>query len=404
MRDQPAWPPTRSRLTRRTFLGTLLAGSGAALLAGCQSPPAQPASRAAAAAPAAPTGPAGWEQQWNDLVAKAKQEGELVISGPPSGTTRTDLPATFRKTFGIEMTYLAVNTSDLISRLVAERQAGTYTVDAMLAGAQSLYTVGYDNQMFEPLPPVLIHPDFSDPSKWLQGRVWYMDPDQQYVMRVSNSHSLQVWVNTQSVDASQIRTWQDLLKPEYRGKISVWEPTVPGTGWNTASYLLTYFGESYVSGLYRDQQPGVTRDIRQITDWMARGNYPISLGITSADAEKLKTDGFPITNVLNEAPGVPPMVTAAYGLSVLLKNAPHPNAARLFVNWIGLPEGQEVWNRTQLSVGVRTDVPPTWAPAYVVPKPGTDYFDGYEWEYTVRGRDADKIERMRQLTGRDTPA
>jgi iron(III) transport system substrate-binding protein len=402
MRYQPARRPIGARLTRRVFFGTLLAGSGAALLAGCQPPP-QPAGPAAARSVAAAS-PAGWEQQWNDLITKAKQEGELVISGPPSGTTRTDLPAAFRNRFGIEMTYLAVNTSDLISKLVAERAAGTYTVDAMLAGAQSVYTVGYDNQMFEPLPPVLIHPDFADPTKWLHGRVWYMDPDQQYVMRVTNFRSLQVWLNSQVVDPSQFHTWQDLLKPEYRGQISVWEPTVPGTGWNTANYLLTVFGESYVTGIYRDQQPGVSRDVRQISDWLARGNYPISLGITSPDAEKLKADGFPIATVLNDVPGVPPMVTAAYGLSVLLKNAPHPNAARLFENWIGLPEGQEVWNRTQVSVSVRTDVPPIWAPDYVVPKPGVDYFDGYDWEYTVRGRDPDKIERMKQLTGRDTPA
>ncbi|HLH26220.1 MAG TPA: extracellular solute-binding protein [Chloroflexota bacterium] len=398
MRYQLVRRPTAPRLTRRAFLSTLLAGSGAALLAGCQPASTPPA------APAASAGPAGWEQQWDALVAAAKQEGELVVSGPPSGTTRTELPAAFRNRFGIEMTYLAGNTSDLISRLVAERAAGQYTVDAMLSGAQSVYTVGYDNHMFEPLPPVLIHPDFADPTKWLKGRVWYMDPDQQYIMRVSNFRSLQVWVNTQFVDPGQLQTWQDLLKPEYRGKISVWEPTVPGTGWNTANYLLYVFGEDYVKSLYRDQQPGVTRDIRQISDWLARGSYPISLGTSSNDAEKLKADGFPVTHVLNDVAGVPPMVTAAFGLSVLLKNAPHPNAARLFVNWIGLPEGQEVWNRTQLSVGVRTDVPPTWAPDYIVPQPGVDYFDGYDWDYTVRGREPDKIERMKQLTGRDTPA
>src|SRR5581483_2435506 len=116
MRSLPAARSTGRTLPRSAFLRTLPARSGAELLAGCR---AALAPSAAPAASGASPGPAGWEQQWNDLVAKAKQEGELVISGPPSGTTRTELPAAFRNRFGIEMTYLAVNTSDLISRLVA---------------------------------------------------------------------------------------------------------------------------------------------------------------------------------------------------------------------------------------------------------------------------------------------
>src|SRR5262249_30189712 len=77
-------------LTRRTFLRGVVAGGGAALLAAC-GPPSAPSSTGAAGSGAptagraveAPPGgaatPAGWERQWDELVAAARQEGKLVL-------------------------------------------------------------------------------------------------------------------------------------------------------------------------------------------------------------------------------------------------------------------------------------------------------------------------------------
>src|SRR3954469_20272306 len=112
-------------------------------------------------------------------------------------------------------------------------------------------------------------------------------PDQQYILRLSNYVTMQVSTNTQFVSPNDIKTWRDLLEPRYRGKISVYEPTIPGTGWNDANYLLRVFGEEFIRALYVDRQPGVSRDTRQISDWMARGTYPISLGLNSAEIEPL---------------------------------------------------------------------------------------------------------------------
>lgn len=412
-------------LTRRMFLRTIGLGTAAALLAACQPAPPAPAPTAAPAKPPAadkaapaekpPAAPAkeaakpaqskaegatpDWEKQWNDLIAAAKQEGKLIVSGPPTPEVRKELPEAFKKRFGIDLEYLGGRTGELMTRLQAERAAGTYTVDALISGATSLYTVAHPGKMLDPLPPVLVHPDVTDPSKWVRGSLWFMDPEQQHILRLANYLSSNIVVNTEHLSADEIKGWKDLLNPKFKGKISVYDPGVSGTGSNTAAYLLQELGEEYVRSLYQGQQPGVSRDDRELSNWMARGIYPISLALGSNEIETLKKDGFKVA-VLKNFPEAPGYVTAGFGLAVLMNKAPHPNAAKLFVNWIAMKEGNELFNRHQVLVSTRKDVDNSWAPDYIIPTPGVKYFDTYSWEFTSQQRSPQELDRIKQITGR----
>jgi iron(III) transport system substrate-binding protein len=401
----------RARITRRAMLrGTLAAAVGPALLA-CQSPearaPAAPASGSAApaqapAAPAAGTAaaPEAWQQQWEALVAAARQEGSLVLAGPPTPAVRTEVPAAFKQRFGIDVEYLSTRTSELLTRVEAERAAGQYTVDVLLTGASSLYNVAYPQKMLAPLPPALIRPEVADPTKWRVGRVWYGDPEQQYVLRLSNQMTFIVTVNTDYVRAEEIVSWQDLLDPKFRGKISADDPTVPGAGFARTTYLIQSLGEDFVRALYQNQQVAISREERQLADWLARGQHPISLSLGTNDVVNLRKDGFPITVVLTNRPEAPGMITAGFGMLALLEPAPHPNAARVFANWIAGPEGNEVYNRAQVNASVRSDVDNSWMPDFAVPKAGVPYLDGYSWEWATVTHGPEDTERMRRLVGR----
>src|SRR5690242_20084837 len=96
----------------------LLAGSAGLALAACGGA-AAPASSAAAAKPsgtaaaspsaaAKPAGGAAPEiaTTWDGLVAAAKKEGKVVVNGPPDPKVRDQLPAAFKKAFGIDMEFL----------------------------------------------------------------------------------------------------------------------------------------------------------------------------------------------------------------------------------------------------------------------------------------------------------
>jgi iron(III) transport system substrate-binding protein len=406
MRSDAEGSLLRGPISRRALLrGTLAAAVGPALL-GCQAAseartPPDAAAGAGASAPAPPAGspPAA---QWDELVQAARREGSLVLAGPPTPAVRTEVPAAFKRQYGIEIEYLGGRTSDLWPRLDAERAAGQYTVDVLITGAAGFYNEAYPKKMLAALPPVLVLPEATDPTKWQAGRVWFMDPDQQYILRLSNQITFIVAVNTEYVPAEELGTWHDLLKPALRGKISADDPTVAGAGWNRAIYLSRNLGEDYVRALYRDQQVAVSRDERQQADWLARGQHPIALGLGTNDILNLRAEGFPIAVVLADRPEAPGMVTAGFGMMAMLEPAPHPAAARVFVNWVASREGSEVYNRAQVNASVRTDVDNAWMPDFALPRPGVDYFDGYAWDWVTATRGPDDLEQMRRLVGRGT--
>lgn len=364
-------------------------------------PPPAPASASTPTAATASTPPADWQQQWDTLVAAARQEGTVVLGGaPPIPETRQELPEAFKRRFGVEVEYLATttgSTADVVNKALAERSAGQHTIDVIVGGADPLYSVGYPAKLFDPIAPVLVHPEATDPTRWVGGKVWYMDPDQQYILRLSNSVSLLLTVNTDLVNPAELTSWRDLLDPRYTGKISAFDYAMPSTGSVAALFLLEVLGEDFLKALYQGQRVMLSQDTRQIGDWLARGTYPITLGLGTRDIEALRREGFPIQVALTGMPDAPSYLTAAFGLAVLVNQAPHPNAAKLLVNWLAMKEGQEVWNRTQRIVSVRTDLDNSWAPDYIIPKPGGQYVDIYDWERTLTKRGPDQVERLKQL-------
>jgi hypothetical protein len=143
----------RRGLNRRAFLQRAAVGAGGLLLAGCQPqtppaaarPPQPPGAGGSQPAPAAGAGAGqpGWQEAWDALVAAAKQEGALVLHGPPSAETRQQVPAAFTQRFGIPVEYIALRSSELAPRMVAEKQAGLVTIDAMITGFNSWADVLY---------------------------------------------------------------------------------------------------------------------------------------------------------------------------------------------------------------------------------------------------------------------
>ncbi len=69
---------------------------------------------------------------------------------------------------------------------------------------------------------------------------------------------------------------------------------------------------------------------------------------------------------------------------VLMNKAPHPNAARVFVNWIASKEGLEVYARSYNHSITRNDIDElSFLTPEEIPRPGVNYFDNGNWEFTV---------------------
>lgn len=341
----------------------------------------------------------GWEKEWNETLAAARKEGKLVVAGWTDPDVRRELPAKFTAWLGIPVEYIGGRASETSARVRAERQAGLYTIDVFLVGIDTAATILYPQRMLDPVKPLLILPEVVDGSKWKKGKPWFVDPEGKYVLQLFSYLTGVVHFNTNYIKPSEFQSIRTLLDPKWRGKISIIDPTVPGGG-NTAAEFFIQLGEDFVKKLYIDQKPVFSRDRRQMAEWVARGTYPISLNAEVDELKQLQKDGFPVTTLFS-LPDFPGSVSAAWGQVVLLNQAPHPNAARVFINWIASKDGLELFARTAGAAPTRKDID---AAAFLptpeaIPLPNVNYFDVNDWDFTLTQREKARL-RMKELLGR----
>ena len=316
------------------------------------------------------------EKEWNQLIQAAKQEGRIVVAGSSDPELRKRLPVKFKQRFGIVMEYLAVRMRDLVSRMQAERRSGHYTVDAILSSTGSVIRL-YSGKMIRPIRPLLIE-EVVQPSKWQGGKLRFNDPEQRYVVRFNNSLNPLFMFNTRFLKREEIHSIKEFIKPKWKGKIALPDPRSSTHSVPVALYLSQ--GEEFIKKLYVDNQPTFSAQRRQLADWLIRGTYPITIGVRDQAFDRLRAEGFPIDTVLS-LPDFPGFVVSGSGNLSILDGAPHPNAARLFANWLLSKEGLEYYTRIRHEPTLRTDIDKSLYTSQFIPKPGVKYLDGGSFEF-----------------------
>jgi iron(III) transport system substrate-binding protein len=179
-----------------------------------------------------------------------------------------------------------------------------------------------------------------DESKWYEGRHRYTDPEQRHVfIYIANPSSSGFYYNTTQVNPKEFKSYWDLVAPKWKGKYVSQEPTNTGLG---ASMQFYYYhpelGAEYIKRLFGDMQPTFGRDRRQITDWLAQGRYALCVGCR--DTARAKSQGLAVDELDNVDWKEGVQLTSGGGSMSLIKGAPNPNAAKVFVNWFLSRRGQ----------------------------------------------------------------
>ncbi len=363
--------------SRRHFLITVGAGLAGVAAVAC----------GASAAPPAPTQPAvaPGTLTWDALLAAGKADAKVVVSGPPDPGASTKLPEAFKKFSGIDMEYLAGNSSQLASRIQSERAAGQYTIDVSLSGSDTVYGTFLANNWLDPLKPALLLPEVLDGKLYRTGEPWFRDPEKRMVMQIFNSATpLLMTVNTELVSPDEFKDSSSLVDPRWQGKMCAYDPGVNGAGIAIASAIYVSKGKDYATQLFKGQQVVLSRDYQQVADWVAHGSYPVGIGVGHQYLVQYYSAGIPLKEM--NLPDIPRTTGGGFGLVNLWSKAPHPNAARVFANWIASKEGVTVFGQLEGAVPVRNDVDPTWAIPEQVPQAGASYFDTYDPDYVLTKR------------------
>ena len=339
------------------------------------------------------------DKEWAAVMDAAKKEGKVVVAGSPDPVMRNDVIPKFTARFGIPVEFIAGRSSQIVSRVETERASGIYSIDVYLAGPDTSANELYNDKLIDPLKPLIVMPEVADGSKWKTGKVWFADPQEQFIVRAFSGVATWLFINTDHVKPEEVRHVKDLLNPKWRGKISTEDPTTTGAGANMAARLYYQVGEEYVKNLYVDQKTVRTRERRQMTDWLARGTQPICLNCREDDVRPLVKEGFKILEIF-EISGVPSTINGSPWMLSLANKAPHPKAAQVFANWILSKEGLEAYARGYGSATLRTDIDESFLNPGNVPKKGVKYFDDTEWKWIVTGRHENRDKVWQLLKGR----
>jgi len=290
---------------------------------------------------------------WQRLVAAAKREGKIVIGAPPGSDFKNEVQAVLKKRFDLDSEFIQVPGPSLMSKIVAEKKAGATTVDAFLIGPCTGNSL-LKSDLFEPLAAAMILPEVKDPAKWFGGHLW---ADNQTGKNLLYSFVAQItpsiYYNTQLVKPQEVRSYNDLLDPKWKGKIGLRDPRVPGGGLAMWAFLLDLKGEEYIRKLAQ-QEMFVGRNARQIADALAKGSLALTIGVGYRDFDPFLDANLPVKHLPTLKEGT--YVSGGNGIVGITKDAPHPTAAKVFFNWLLSREGQELHGKTAQQPTRRLDV------------------------------------------------
>jgi iron(III) transport system substrate-binding protein len=148
--------------------------------------------------------------------------------------------------------------------------------------------------------------------------------------------------------------------------------------------LMPDLGTGFIRELGR-QQITFLQDRRQQLEWLGRGRYPLCIGCSDSLAREFVNEGVPMAPLAPTQLKEGGRVTPGTGTLALMNRAPHPNAAKVYANWLLSREGQTHFVRAVELASRRVDVPTDHLESWRLPK------EGYVPVYT---KDAEDVRRQ----------
>jgi iron(III) transport system substrate-binding protein len=336
---------TNTRITRRA----LLAGAAAATLV--------PTARAS-----------GQSAEWQALVTAAKKEGKVTVNTFPGDGYKRAL-----KFFGtaypdIKVEHTSLHSQDFAPRILQERQANLFTWDVVLIPTSTALQVLRPAGVWDPVRPAIVLPEAKDDAGWEGGfeRGFALVKDKALCYGFVANRGGGVTINTDMVKEDQIRGLKDLLDPRWKGKILLPDVRTMGDTFWPMTAARHSFGDDIIKKLFVDQEPVLSRDNRQVAEFMVRGRYPIALGVNQQILSQFQRQGLGKNLKLIHFSEMDTMSSSSSVLW-LVNKAPHPAAAKVFINWLLTKDAQTQWAKEAEMNSRRVGVEPG-NPPYAVPK------------------------------------
>ena len=299
--------------------------SGMALiLAACSPPMAAQPTAAPTAAPAKPPAAQDTMARITEMYYEAaRKEGALIVYGAGEKALWEPVRDAFAKRFpGINVEGVDQRGRETREKIIAEQQSRNYVADIAISGpdtqaqlAEAGFVEEYAAIDLDKTIPALRH---------------------QHARSSPRAVTLYGWaVNTNLVPPDQEpKSWNDVLDPKWKGKMVMDDPRGSGPGGTNMYGPEKMIGQTYTTRLAEQDVFFATQD-GPLWTALVRGERALFLSAGHPSAIAQRRAGAPIKYIKPaEGVGLTPSSQS------LIKNAPHPNAAKLWIEWILTEEGQ----------------------------------------------------------------
>ena len=263
------------------------------------------------------------------LIDAAKKEGEVIwYTTQIIAQLVRPVSVAFEKKYGIKVRSTRANSTELSVKIINESRAGRPQSD-VFDGTSTVVPLKKEGFVLQWLP---------DPAKAYPAP--YKDPEGYWV--ANNLFFLTPGFNTALVPkGTEPRSYQALLDPKWRGKIA-WStsPTSsggPGFIGTVLTEMGTESGMLYLRELAKQRIANIGSAAREVLDQVIAGEYLLALQIFNHHTVISAKKGAPVDWIKMEP------VTGTLSVISVHKNAPHPNAAKLLVEFITSSEGQNIF-------------------------------------------------------------
>jgi iron(III) transport system substrate-binding protein len=260
----------------------------------------------------------------DQLYEKAKKEGRITLYAPLSARAMTVIPPAFMKRFpGITVDHIDATSDKLIARVLAEQKGGRVLADVM-SGALSYLPQILDLK----LPAPMAAPEAAPYPAALRGDLWVATDMQFYIAG---------WNTNLVKKGEEPKQYEDLANPRWKGNI-MGEP-------RDFQLLIGFAKRKYNNDekavdLFKKiaaNEVEFHRGHSQLAEFLVAGQRAICFTCYSHHFPQRIKKGAPIQALLAEGVG------EVGGSVMVLKGAPHPNAALLWARWAISEEGQKVY-------------------------------------------------------------
>ena len=325
----------------------------------------QGAALGAAATLAPSRGPAAQPADWPQTVAAAKKEGKVVVNTFPGDGYKRALKAFSQAYPDIKLEHTGLHSQDFAPRVIQERQASLFTWDVALIPTSTALQVLRPAGVWDPVRPAIVLPEVKD--GWEGGfeRGFALVKDRALCYGFVAVRGGGVTINTDMVKEDQVRGLKDMLDPRWKGKLLLPDVRVMGDSFWPMTAARLNMGDDIIKKLFVDQEPVLSRDNRQVAEFMVRGRYPVALGVNPQILATFQRQGLAKNLKLIHFPEMSSMSSSSSTVW-LVNRAPHPAAAKVFINWLLTRDAQVVWAREVETNTRRVGIEPG-NPQYAVP-------------------------------------